>query len=414
MEDIFEKTALNPYMCELCQTTSAIRKMDQIASEMEAKHGKGCIYNFSLGNPRVPPPEEYDKIMIETIQDKEFFLPHGYASNVGDDPAREAVAELFSKLQDTKINYKNVILSSGCAGAINIFLRAILSIGDEVIVPSPYFLEYPFYIQNYHGVVVHCKTKFEDGWQIKKEEFEKCFTARTRIVIINSPHNPTGIVYSEETIKMISEVTEKFMKKFGRTIWILSDEVYCRMLRPGKKPYKIFKHYKFSVITYSVSKDLSLPGERIGALIMNPAIELCERNIHALSIANEFLAIYPPNRLHMRALPKLLKHTSKLELYTECQEIVEETLKKLNIEYIQPEGTFYIFPKIPDGIDEMTFCKTMVKNFIVIVPGSAFGQEGFYRMSLCLLPENVKKGMEQFEIAYKKTLEELGYKKNEK
>ena len=414
MEDIFEKTALNPYMCELCQTTSAIRKMDQIASEMEAKHGKGCIYNFSLGNPRVPPPEEYDKIMIETIQDKEFFLPHGYASNVGDDPAREAVAELFSKLQDTKINYKNVILSSGCAGAINIFLRAILSIGDEVIIPSPCFLEYPFYIQNYHGVVVHCKTKFEDGWQIKKEEFEKCFTARTRIVIINSPHNPTGIVYSEETIKMISEVCEKFMKKFGRTIWILSDEVYCRMLRPGKKPYKIFKHYKFSVITYSVSKDLSLPGERIGALIMNPAIELCERNIHALSIANEFLAIYPPNRLHMRALPKLLKHTSKLELYTECQEIVEETLKKLNIEYIQPEGTFYIFPKIPDGIDEMTFCKTMVKNFIVIVPGSAFGQEGFYRMSLCLLPENVKKGMEQFEIAYKKTLEELGYKKNEK
>ena len=414
MEDIFEKTALNPYMCELCQTTSAIRKMDQIASEMEAKHGKGCIYNFSLGNPRVPPPEEYDKIMIETIQDKEFFLPHGYASNVGDDPAREAVAELFSKLQDTKINYKNVILSSGCAGAINIFLRAILSIGDEVIVPSPCFLEYPFYIQNYHGVVVHCKTKFEDGWQIKKEEFEKCFTARTRIVIINSPHNPTGIVYSEETIKMISEVCEKFMKKFGRTIWILSDEVYCRMLRPGKKPSKIFKHYKFSAITYSVSKDLSLPGERIGALIMNPAIELCERNIHALSIANEFLAIYPPNRLHMRALPKLLKHTSKLELYTECQEIVEETLKKLNIEYIQPEGTFYIFPKIPDGIDEMTFCKTMVKNFIVIVPGSAFGQEGFYRMSLCLLPENVKKGMEQFEIAYKKTLEELGYKKNEK
>ena len=414
MEDIFEKTALNPYMCELCQTTSAIRKMDQIASEMEAKHGKGCIYNFSLGNPRVPPPEEYDKIMIETIQDKEFFLPHGYASNVGDDPAREAVAELFSKLQDTKINYKNVILSSGCAGAINIFLRAILSIGDEVIVPSPCFLEYPFYIQNYHGVVVHCKTKFEDGWQIKKEEFEKCFTARTRIVIINSPHNPTGIVYSEETIKMISEVCEKFMKKFGRTIWILSDEVYCRMLRPGKKPYKIFKHYKFSAITYSVSKDLSLPGERIGALIMNPEVALCERNIHALSIANEFLSIYPPNRLHMRALPKLLKHTSKLELYTECQEIVEETLKKLNIEYVQPEGTFYIFPKIPDGIDEMTFCKTMVKNFIVIVPGSAFGQEGFYRMSLCLLPENVKKGMEQFEIAYKKTLEELGYKQNEK
>ena len=149
MEDIFEKTALNPYMSELCQTTSAIRKMDQIASEMEQKHGKGCIFNFSLGNPRVPPPEEYDKIMIETIQDKEFFLPHGYASNVGDTPGREAIAELFSKLQDTKLSYKNVILSSGCAGAINIFLRSVITVGDEVIIPSPYFLEYPYYIQRY-------------------------------------------------------------------------------------------------------------------------------------------------------------------------------------------------------------------------------------------------------------------------
>ena len=184
------------------------------------------------------------------------------------------------------------------------------------------------------------------------------------------------------------------------------------MIRPGKRPYKIFKFYKFSAITYSLSKDLSLPGERIGALIMNPDIKLCERNIHALSIANEFLSIYPPNRLHMRALPKLLKHTSKLELYTENQEIVEETLKKLNIEYIQPEGAFYVFPKIPDGIDEMTFCKTMVKNFVVIVPGSAFGMEGFYRMSLIFKPEDIKKGMEQFEIAYKKTLEEIGNNMN--
>lgn len=413
-DDIYEKLALNPYMCELCQSTSAIRKMDQIASEMEEKHGKGCIFNFSLGNPRVPPPEEYDQIMIDTIKDKDFFLPHGYASNVGDTPGREAIAELFSKLKDKKITYKNVILSSGCAGAINILLRSILSVGDEVIIPSPYFLEYPYYIQNYYGQAIFCPTKFEDGWQIKKEEFEKCFTGRTRCVIINSPHNPTGIVYSDETIKMISEVCEYYMKKFGRTIWILSDEVYCRMIRPGKKPYKIFNFYKFSAISYSVSKDLSLPGERIGALIMNPDIKLCERNIHALSIANEFISIYPPNRLHMRALPKLLKYTSKLELYDECQKICEETLKKLNIEYVQPEGAFYVFPKIPDGIDEMEFCQTMVKNFVVIVPGSAFGMEGFYRMSLCLGPEAVKKGMEQFEIAYKKTLEEVGPKKEEK
>ena len=410
MEDFLEKHALSPYMTELCQSSSAIRKMDQIAKEMVQKHGEDSIHNFSIGNPRVPPPEEYDQIMLDTLNDKDCFLPHGYAPNTGDKEGRAAIAELFSKLQDVSITYKNVVLSAGCAGAINVFLRTILIVGDEVIIPSPYFLEYPYYIENYHGKAVYCETKFEEGWQINKERFEKCFTAQTRCVIINSPQNPTGIVYTDETIKMISEMCEKYSKKYGRPIWILSDDVYCRVLRPGKKHHQIFKFYKYSVISYSVSKDLSLPGERIGALIMNPAIKLCERNIHAMSMSNEFLAIYPPNRLHMRALPKLLKYTSQIELYSESQQLIEETLKKLDIKYVQPEGAFYIFPKIPDGIDEMEFCKAMVENFIVVVPGSAFGAEGFYRLSFCKNPEDIKRGMAQFEKAYTTVISELSKK----
>ena len=412
MTDFLEKQALSPYMTELCQSSSAIRKMDEIAKEMVKKYGEDAIHNFSIGNPRVPPPEEYNKIMMDTLNDKDFFLPHGYAPNTGDQEGREAIAELFTKLQGVDISYKNVILTAGCAGAINIFLRTILSVGDEVIIPSPYFLEYPYYIENFHGKAVFCETKFEEGWQINKEKFEKCFTANTRCVIINSPQNPTGIVYTDKTIKMISEICQTYTEKYGRPIWILSDDVYCRVLRPGKKHHQIFKFYKYSVISYSVSKDLSLPGERIGALIMNPEIKLCERNIHAISMSNEFLAIYPPNRLHMRALPKLLKFTSQVELYSESQDIIEETLKKLKIEYVQPEGAFYLFPKIPDGIDEMEFCKLMVENFIVVVPGSAFGAEGFYRLSFCKSPEDIKRGMEQFEKAYITVIEKLGKQKN--
>ena len=412
MTDFLEKQALSPYMTELCQSSSAIRKMDEIAKEMVKKYGEDAIHNFSIGNPRVPPPEEYNKIMMDTLNDKDFFLPHGYAPNTGDQEGREAIAELFTKLQGVDISYKNVILTAGCAGAINIFLRTILSVGDEVIIPSPYFLEYPYYIENFHGKAVFCETKFEEGWQINKEKFEKCFTANTRCVIINSPQNPTGIVYTDKTIKMISEICQTYTEKYGRPIWILSDDVYCRVLRPGKKHHQIFKFYKYSVISYSVSKDLSLPGERIGALIMNPEIKLCERNIHAISMSNEFLAIYPPNRLHMRALPKLLKFTSQVELYSESQDIIEETLKKLKIEYVQPEGAFYLFPKIPDGIDEMEFCKLMVENFIVVVPGSAFGAEGFYRLSFCKSPEDIKRGMEQFEKAYITVIEKLGKPKN--
>ena len=414
MEDFLEMHGLCPYMTELSQSSSAIRKMDGIAREMAEKYGEESIHNFSLGNPRVPPPKEYNQIMIDTINDDKFFLPHGYAPNTGDKEGREAIAELFSQIQEVKLSYKNVILIGGCAGAINIFFRCILTIDDEVIILSPYFLEYPYYVENFHGKPVFCETKFKDGWQINKEAFEKCFTARTRCVIINSPQNPTGIVYTVETIKMISEICKKYTYKFGRPIWILSDDVYCRVLRPGKKPHQIFKYYKYSVITYSISKDLSLPGERIGALIMNPEIKSCEKYIHALSISNEFLAIYPPNRLHMRALPKLLKYTSNIELYSESQEIIEKTLKKLKIEYIPPEGSFYLFAKIPDGIDEIEFCESMCKNFIVVVPGTGFGAKGFYRISFCKGPEDIKRGMEQFEKSYIKVISELSEQSDKK
>ena len=414
MEDFLEMHGLCPYMTELSQSSSAIRKMDGIAREMAEKYGDESIHNFSLGNPRVPPPKEYNQIMIDTINDDKFFLPHGYAPNTGDKEGREAIAELFSQIQEVKLSYKNVILIGGCAGAINIFFRCILSIDDEVIILSPYFLEYPYYVENFHGKPVFCETKFKDGWQINKETFEKCFTARTRCVIINSPQNPTGIIYTEETIKMISEICKKYTYKFGRPIWILSDDVYCRVLRPGKKTHQIFKYYKYSVITYSISKDLSVPGERIGALIMNPEIKSCEKYIHALSISNEFLAIYPPNRLHMRALPKLLKYTSNIELYSESQEIIEKTLKKLKIEYIPPEGSFYLFAKIPDGIDEIEFCESMCKNFIVVVPGTGFGAKGFYRISFCKGPEDIKRGMEQFEKSYIKVISELSEQSDKK
>ena len=411
IEDPLEKLSLTPYMTDLCQSSSAIRKMDAIKKKMSEKYGKDKIHNFSIGNPRVEPPETYNKIMMEVLQDKSFYLPHGYAPNTGDDEGRKAIAELFSKIQEVDITYKNVILAAGCAGAINIFLRTVLSVGDEVIIPSPYFLEFPYYVSNFYGKSVFCETFFEEKWQINKERLEKCFTAKTRVIIINSPQNPTGIIYSEDTIKMISELCQKYSNKYGRPIWILSDDVYCRVLRPNKKHHQIFKFYKFSVICYSLSKDLSLPGERIGALIMNPKIKLCERNIHAISMSNEFLAIYPPNRLHMRALPKLLKFTSNIELYNKSQEIVENTLKKLNIEFIPPEGAIYIFPKIPDEIDEMEFCELMVENFIVVVPGSAFGKTGFYRLSFCNKPEDIQKGMEQFEISYPKVIEELRKRK---
>ena len=411
MSDPLLKYAISPYMTFHSQNGSAIRRMDLIARDMVKQYGDEKVFNFSLGNPRVHPPKEYDKIMIDTINDHQTLLyPHGYANNVGDDDAREAMAELFSKIQNIKIPLQYICLVAGCAGAINIFLRTVLQFNDEVIIFSPYFLEYPFYIENYGGKTVPCITKFKEGWQINKERFLQVLRQTTRVVIINSPQNPTGIIYSDETIKMISEECLKMSQKSGRPIWIISDDVYTRVLRPGQKCHQIFNHYKYSVIAYSLSKDLSLPGERIGALILNPLVEEGEKIIKAVSMANEFMSVYPPNRLHMRAIPKLLKYTSDFSQYDESQKIIEETFKELQIKYIPPQGAFYIFPKIPDGIDEEQFCEKMVKNFIVVVPGSAFDKAGFYRMSFCFPADYTKKAMEQFKISYKKVISEMSGK----
>lgn len=401
---------LSPYMLKCSSGGSLIRKMSNIADELVEKHGLDAIHNFSIGNPRVPPPEEYYQALRE-IANTETPLCHGYSSTQGDLPPRKCFADMFTKIQEVPVGPEHIILTSGCAGAMNVTLRCILSPGDEVILFTPYFLEYPFYVENFHGVVKEVETTFEEGWQINAEKLREAVNPCTRAVIINSPHNPTGVIFKQDCVEAMAKVLKEKSQEYGRPIYILSDDVYARVIAPGEKCHQIFKCYDYSVVCYSLSKDISIPGERFGCIIVNPLLENNKLLVHSLAHANEIMGFVHANRLHMRVIPKVLPATSHLELYNESREIVCKMLDDCGIKYVRPTGSFYIFPKIPDGIDEVKFCETMAKHFVIVVPGMGFRAPGFFRISFCKPPEDIKKAVEPFKAAYAETLREAGLAK---
>jgi len=394
---------LSPYMLKCSSGGSAIRKMDNLAQKLAKEHGDDKIHNFTIGNPRVPPPQEYFDALRE-VANEEVPLCHGYSSTQGDEAPRESLAKLFTEIQGIPVDKDCIILSSGCAGAINVFLRTILSVGDDVILTAPYFLEYPFYIENWHATYSVLDTTFEEGWQINPEKLEKIITPLTRAIIINSPHNPTGTLLSQDTVHKMCQVLERKSKEYGRPIYVISDDVYCRVIAPGAVHHQIFKEYEYSCIAYSLSKDVSIPGERIGCIVVNPRLQNHELLVHCAAHANEIMGFVHANRIHMRIIPKLLPATSKLELYNQSRDMICKALDEEGIQYVKPEGAFYIFPKIPEGIDEWQFCETLANNFIIVVPGSAFAKEGFFRLSFCKPPEDIAKAIPVLKHALQEAL----------
>jgi len=390
-------------MLKCSSSGSAIRRMDNLAQALAKEHGGDKIHNFTIGNPRVPPPKAYKDALIK-IANEDIPLCHGYSSTQGDLKPRETFATLFSEIQDVKIGAEDIVLTSGCAGAINVVLRTVLSPMDEVVIVAPYFLEYPFYIENFHATTVVLDTKFEENWQINPEALEKVVNPQTRAIIINSPHNPTGVVLTQKTVNDMCAVLKKKSEEYGRPIYIISDDVYCRVVGAGVKTHQIFKHYDYSVVAYSLSKDLSIPGERIGCIIVNPLLQGRELLVHSLAHANEIMGFVHANRVHMRIIPEVVPATSDIHLYDESRKLFCDLFDELGIQYVKPEGAFYVFPKIPDGIDEWAFCETMAKNFIILVPGSAFAKEGFFRLSFCKPPEDIRKALPVFRTAFAEAL----------
>ena len=392
-------------MKALVKNSSAIRAMFEEGKIMAAKYGAENVYDFSLGNPNVPAPVQVKEAIIEEAEKEDPIVLHGYMSNAGYEDVRQAVAESINKKFDTAFSAKNIIMTVGAAGGLNVILKTLLNPGDEVIAIAPYFGEYNSYVSNFDGKLVVVSPNTET-FQPNLAELEEKLTARTKAVIVNSPNNPTGVIYSEETIQAMAEILRKKQKEFGTDIYLISDEPYRELAYDGAEVPYLTKYYENAIIGYSFSKSLSLPGERIGYLVIPDEAVDSEDVISAAGTATRILGYVNAPSLMQKAVAKCLDAQADVPYYDRNREDLYNGLKEMGFECIKPEGAFYLFVKAPIA-DDKAFCAQAQKHNLLLVPGSSFACPGYVRIAYCVSYEQIERSLPAFEAVAK----EYGLKK---
>lgn len=382
-------------MVNLVKNSSAIRAMFEEGKIMAAKYGAENVYDFSLGNPNVPAPAEVKQAVYEELEKEDPVVLHGYMNNSGYEDVRGAIAASINKRFGTAFGEQNIIMTVGAAGGLNVILKTLLNPGDEVIVIAPYFGEYNSYVSNYDGKIVVVSPNTET-FQPNLEELEQKITAKTKAVIINSPNNPTGVVYSEDTIKKMAEILRGKEKELGTDIYLISDEPYRELVYDGIEVPYLTKYYENAIIGYSYSKSLSLPGERIGYLVIPDKVSDAEDVIAAANVATRILGYVNAPSLMQKVVAKCLDAKVDVPFYNRNREALYNGLKELGFECIKPEGAFYLFVKSPVE-DEKAFCATAKKHNILIVPGSSFACPGYVRIAYCVSYETIMNSMPGFK-----------------
>ena len=380
-------------MENMVANSSAIRAMFEEGNRLAAKYGAENVFDFSLGNPNVPAPEAVKKAMIEILSEEDPIVLHGYTnSNAGYEDVRQAVADSLNERFGTNFASRNITMTVGAAGGLNVILKSLLNPGDEVVVFAPYFGEYRSYTDNYDGVIVEISPDTET-FQPKLDEFEKKLSPKTKAVIVNTPNNPTGVVYSEETIQKLAAILEKKQKEFGTEIYLISDEPYRELAYDGVEVPYLTKYYANTVVGYSFSKSLSLPGERIGYVAVNPACEDAETMINMCGQISRGIGHNCPPSIIQLAVAQVLDKTADLSVYETNMNILYKELLDLGFTCVKPGGTFYIFPKALEE-DAKVFSQKALKYDLVLVPGDSFGASGYFRMAYCVDTEKVERSLE--------------------
>ena len=382
-------------MENMVANSSAIRAMFEEGNRLAQKYGAENVFDFSLGNPNVPAPESVKKAIIDLLDDEDPIVLHGYTnSNAGYEDVRSAVAQSLNERFGTAFEGRNITMTVGAAGGLNVILKTLLNPGDEVIVFAPYFGEYRSYTDNYDGVLVEISPDTET-FQPKLDEFESKITAKTKAVIVNTPNNPTGVVYSEQTIKKLAAVMEAKQKEYGTDIYLISDEPYRELAYDGVEVPYLTKYYDNTVVGYSYSKSLSLPGERIGYLVIPDEASDSENLIAAANVATRILGFVNAPTLQQKVVKACLNEKTDISFYNRNRETLYNGLKELGFECIKPEGAFYLFVKSPVE-DEKKFCAEAKKYNILIVPGSSFGCPGYVRIAYCVSYETIVNSLPKF------------------
>ena len=383
-------------MQNMVKNSSAIRAMFEEGNRLAKIYGRENVFDFSLGNPNVPAPQAVKEAIIEILNDEDPVALHGYTnSNAGYEDVREAVAASLNERFGTVFTGKNIVMTVGAAGGLNVALKILLNPGDEVITFAPYFGEYRSYTANFDGVLVAISPNTED-FQPKLDEFEEKITAKTKAVIVNTPNNPTGVVYSEETIKRLAAIMEAKQKEFGTDIYLISDEPYRELAYDGVEVPYLTKYYANTIVGYSFSKSLSLPGERIGYLVIPDDASDSDDLISAASVATRILGFVNAPTLQQKMVVKCLNEQTDISYYDRNREALYNGLKECGFTCIKPEGAFYLFVKSPVE-NEKEFCEAAKKYNILIVPGSSFGCPGYVRMAYCVAYETIINALPKFK-----------------
>jgi aspartate aminotransferase len=383
-------------MKNFSQRSSWIRKMFEEGSRMKAKFGADNVFDFSLGNPDLPPPEKFQEV-LRNLAEHDALGVHKYMPNGGFPFVREKVAEQVSLEQGVRVSQNELLMTCGAAGAINVALKAILDPGDEVIVLAPYFVEYNFYIDNQGGVSKIVET--DEQFNLDCSAIKEALTPKTKALIINSPNNPTGQIYSEQSLAELAEVLTEAGKKFGTAIHLISDEPYRKIVFDDCSVPSIFKAYTNSIIVTSYSKDLSLPGERIGFLVVHPEIDDKIALLEALTLANRILGFVNAPAFMQRIVAELQGETVRTDIYTRRRDMLCALLSDAGCRFQPPKGAFYIFPEAPIE-DDVAFVALLQEQHILAVPGRGFGRPGYFRLAFCVEDEVIAKSAEPFKRAF--------------
>lgn len=376
--------------------SSAIRAMFEEGTRMAAQYGAENVYDFSLGNPNVPAPASVKKAIVELLDEEDPVVLHGYTnSNSGYADVRQTVADSLNRRFGTSFAGKNIIMTVGAAGGLNVILKTLLNPGDEVITFAPYFGEYRSYTNNYDGVLVEISPDTET-FQPKLDEFRAKITPKTKAVIVNTPNNPTGVVYSEETIKKMAAILEEKQKEYGTDIYLISDEPYRELVYDGVEVPWLTKYYANTIVGYSYSKSLSLPGERIGYLyVPDSAQDSAELYAAIAGAARAGGHVCAPS-LWQKVIARCAGLRPDLAAYDRNRRILQSALTAMGYRMASPDGAFYLFIQAPGGDDVAFSEKAKAKNLLV-VPGTGFGCPGWFRICYCVSPEMIQRSLPAFQ-----------------
>jgi aspartate aminotransferase len=385
-------------MRDFVENGSMIRKMFEEGARLKAIHGADKVFDFSIGNPNVPPPEAL-KARLRAVVEADAADLHSYMPNAGLAETRGAIAARTSADQGVALEASQIVVTCGAAGALNIVFKSLLDPGDEVLVCSPYFVEYGFIADN-HGGFLKSVPSLPD-FSLDVGALEAAMGPRTKVVLVNTPNNPTGAIYSAESLALLAAAMERKGREFGRAIYLVSDEPYRKIAYDGASVPSPLASYANSIIATSYSKDLSLPGERIGYVAVNPAADDLQALMGALALANRILGYVNAPSLMQRVVAGIGDACVDVSIYQRKRDLLAAGLRAAGYEFNLPAGAFYLFPKSPKP-DEASFVALLKEENILVVPGSGFGTPGYFRIAYCVEDKTILGAMPGFERAMRK------------